>query len=258
MTELTWDAPGDRRFYTGIDRGVFYPKNSPGVPWNGLTSVQESTDGADQTYIYLDGRTVVNKLGLGHFAAKVEAITYPDEMLPYDGYAESMYSAQARANFNFSYRTILGNDAKGVDNGYILHLVYNCMLKPTDRDNGTLTASSDVNNFSWDLSTVPVPIPDGRPTAHFYLNSLEAEPGVLQALESYLYGTETTDPLFPQIDQLIGLFEANAVYLVVDNGDGTWTASGPDEAFNIVGDYFELNWPWVEWLDPDTYRIKSF
>jgi hypothetical protein len=258
MAELTWDAPGDRLFYTGVDRGVFYPQNSPGVPWNGLTSVKESTEGADQTYIYVDGRTVINKLGLGNFAATVEAITYPEALMPYDGYSESMYSAQSRATFNFSYRTILGNGADGVDHGYILHLVYNCMLKPTNRDYDTLTASSDLMDFSWDLSTVPVPIPDGRPSAHFFLNSTLVQPGILQALESYLYGTEIADPLFPAIDQLMGLFEENALYLVVDNGDGTWTASGPDEAFDINGDVFALDWPWVEWLDTDTYRIKSF
>ena len=34
---VKWDTIGERRFETGVDRGVLYPTSGMGVPWNGLT-----------------------------------------------------------------------------------------------------------------------------------------------------------------------------------------------------------------------------
>ncbi len=41
MTRLVWDQLGDRVYETGLDRGVLYFTDGGGVPWNGLTSVEE-------------------------------------------------------------------------------------------------------------------------------------------------------------------------------------------------------------------------
>ena len=257
MTELTWDAPGDRYFETGVDRGVFYPQNAAGVAWNGLVTVKESVENTGQSTYYVDGQKQINQLNLGDFAATIEAITYPDEFLPYDGYVDN-FSGQNRPRFNFTYRTLLGNDIQGTDPGYRLHLVYNCQVKPTAQTNSSLNTSPSTSLFSWDLSTVPVPVQDARASAHFIVDSTQVDPGIIFAIESYLYGTVSTDPQFPDISQLIGIFEANSVYVIIDNGDGSWTATGPDEAFNIAGSVFSIEWPWVEFLDMDTYKIKSF
>ena len=51
MARLEWDKTGERYYEAGVEKGVLYlPENgvySTGVAWNGLTSVNESTDGAD-------------------------------------------------------------------------------------------------------------------------------------------------------------------------------------------------------------------
>ena len=46
MPKLVWDQTGEKRYETGVDRGVLYPKDTSGaypsgVAWNGLTKVSE-------------------------------------------------------------------------------------------------------------------------------------------------------------------------------------------------------------------------
>ena len=59
MTAIVWDDEGNKKFEAGCDRGVFYPidesgKYTPGVAWNGLTTVTESPSGAEATKSYAD------------------------------------------------------------------------------------------------------------------------------------------------------------------------------------------------------------
>lgn len=250
MTQLAWDAPAN--YYAGVDRGVFYPIGGTGIAWNGLVSVKEAEDTTSQAIIYIDGLKKVNQLGLGSFSATIDALTYPDEFLPYDGYAE-FTTGQARPLFNFLYRVQNG------DTAYQLHLVYNCQAAPTPLDNQSLSNAIVPETFSWNLSTTPIPVPDARASAHFILDSQLIDPSILTAIENLLYGTDTSDPTCPTTTDLLAIFETYALYIVVDNGDGSWTATGPDEAFDVTSDgYFTLDWPWVKTIDADTYAIKSF
>ncbi len=41
MAVLTWDGIGQKFYETGLDRGVLYQEDGVGVPWNGLTAVDE-------------------------------------------------------------------------------------------------------------------------------------------------------------------------------------------------------------------------
>jgi len=233
---LTWDDTGSHKYEAGVDRGVFYPKTGPGVAWNGLTSVKEDVDNAGPTIGYMDGQKTVNQLQLGTFAADISAITYPDEMLAYDGYSELLYSGQKRDLFNLSYRSLIGNDIEGLSYGYRLHLILNCMLTPTIRSNESMNQSAETMDFEWKLSTTPVANPFNRPSAHFFIDSPNVEAPALDALENLLYGQEAgADPFFPTIEQLLAIFEANAIFTVVDNGDGTATITGPDDWVYDVG-----------------------
>lgn len=256
---ITWDDSGSRIFEAGIDRGVFYPSLGPGVPWNGLLSVTQSVENTGLATFYIDGRKQISKLELGNFSAKVEAFTYPSEMLPYDGYSQ-LLNGQKRSVFNLSYRSLLANDVDGTSLGYSLHLVYNCMLAPTNRDNQSLNADSEIMDFSWDLSTVPIAIPNYRPTAHLYLESTTVEQGALAAIEAVLYGGVGVAPRFPTISEIMEIFEANAIVTIIDNGDGSFTASGPDEDVFETSDPTEwiFTWPNVIELDPVTYKVSSY
>ena len=61
MSKLEWDKTGERLYHLGVDHGVVFPmakgKYSTGAPWNGLTAVNESPDGADPNDIYARQRT---------------------------------------------------------------------------------------------------------------------------------------------------------------------------------------------------------
>lgn len=226
---ISWDDTGSRTFEAGVDRGVFYPKTGPGVAWNGLVFVEESVDSGSQSIIYIDGVKQVNQIDIGTFQSTIEAFTYPEEFEPYDGLASPIFTGQPRPQFGFSYRTLLGNDVFNTDLGYRLHLVYNCMVKPSTRDNGSLNSDPDILNFSWDLTTVPVAFPYDRPTAHIYLQTDTIEQTALDTIETILYGTDLSDPRMPSIVEVLSIFEANAIFIVVDNGDHTVTVTGPDD-----------------------------
>lgn len=256
---ITWDDTGSRKFEAGVDRGVFYPKTGPGVPWNGLVSVNESVDSSNQSIIYIDGIKLVNQIDIGTFSATIEAFTYPSEFEPYDGLQFPIFKNQLRSQFNFSYRTLIGNDLQGLNFGYRLHLVYNCMVKPTSRNNESL--NSDIQNFSWDLTTIPEAFPYDRPTAHIYLETTSIEQGALSAIEDILYGTSTLAPRMPTIAEVISIFEDNALFIVVDNGDGTVTVTGPDDwvTEDLVDSHlWTLTSPSIFELETSEYKVSSY
>ena len=62
---LTWDDIGERTYETGVDHGVLYPIDdtgayTPGVAWNGLTTVTESPSGAASNPQYADNIKYLN------------------------------------------------------------------------------------------------------------------------------------------------------------------------------------------------------
>lgn len=249
MTRLSW---GQRTYEYGVDRGVFYPHGGVGYPWNGLVSVVESTVDASQSLLYLDGVGHANQLLIGSFAATVEAITYPEEFEIFDGYA-GLYSAQRRRRFDFSYRTMQE------DGHYKIHLVYNVLATPTQRNNTTLDESNDISLFSWEFLTRPEPVEDAKSSAHFVIDTKYVYPHVLTLIEDRLYGTEASLAGMPTVVDLLAIFWDNALFRVIDNGDGTATVIGNDDAVDNVGtDLWRLEWPSVVQLNTTTYRVSSF
>lgn len=257
---ISWDDPGSRLFEAGVDRGVFFPKGGQGVPWNGLLSVKEAVDNEGSSIMYVDGQKIINQLQLGDFAADISAITYPDELYPYDGYQKPIFSGQARPLFNLSYRSLIGDGREGLSYGYRLHLIFNCMLTPANRVNQTMNDQMDISNFEWKLSTVPVATPYNRPTAHFMLDSPNLEPGALTAVENMLYGIDGGEnSIFPTVQQLLDIFEANAIFIVVDNGNGTVTITGPDDWVLPIGsDQVSITSPSFNQIDDIHILAKSY
>lgn len=261
MTRLSWGEPGTRLYETGIDRGVFYPRDGVGVPWNGLIAVSEAPSGSDIISGHYDGEKFRQQRTSDSFSAEIKAYTYPKEMEEYDGNAVLFdgglkSSSNKRKIFNLSYRTLVGND-DGNESSYLVHLVYNAILTPSDKSFISAGSNTEAIPFSWKLDTVPNFLPTGEASAHLIVNPRIAYPWAVNALEDILYGTSDTDPSFPSMTEVIELFENASILRITDNGDGTWTADGPDEAFNIVGDYFEITWPSAVYIDTVTYKISS-
>ena len=112
--------------------------------------------------------------------------------------------------------------------------------------------------FEWSLNTVPEILPTGEFSAHVVINPKNAYPWAMSAIEDILYGTGISDSRFPGIIEVVDLFENASILRITDNGDGSWTAEGPDEAISMLDSTsFEITWPSAIYLDSETYRISS-
>lgn len=265
MTRLSWEGTNEKFFETGVDRGVLYVEGKDGVPWIGLVSVSESPSGGDAKEVFLDGLKIVNRSKPEDFKAEIEAYTYPQEFEECEGAQEMAnglrVTQQNRKMFNLCYRTKVGNDIDGIEHAYKLHLVYNALAAPTDKDYESLSDDTDIPTFTWSISTRPVRFEDPffgvKYGAHIVLDSRVVYPWAMEAIENFLYGTDTTLPKFPTPDELLELFIDNALVKVIDNGDGTFSVEGPDANVYAVGDNYTVNWPSVVDIDEDNTQLSS-
>lgn len=208
MSKIAWGAPGSREFEVGIDRGVFYPRglDTP-VPWNGLIKVQEAPDVDSSTEVYFEGIKVLNIPGSEEFAGTIDAFSYPQKLIQYDGFGDVgtvLYiGQQPRKVFDFSYRTLIGNDLVGEAFGYKIHLVYNVLLEPTTREYGSVGSNVEPMTYSWSFSTTPIAITGFKPSGHLILRSNNE--AFMAALENILYGTDVTAARMPPPAEVISL-----------------------------------------------------
>lgn len=221
MAKLTWDDTGNRLYETGVKQGVLYPVADnggygTGVAWNGLTAVTESPSGAEPTALYADDIKYLELMSNEEFGATIEAYTYPDEFAECDGSAELTEGVkigqQPRKAFGLCYRTTLGNDVKGNDYGYKLHLVYGCKAAPSEKAYATINDSPEAITFSWEVTTTPVSVTGHKPTAHLEIDSTKVDPTKLAALEAILYGSATGDnatPRLPLPDEVLSTLSAS-------------------------------------------------
>lgn len=216
MAKITWDNTGEKIYETGVDHGVLYPQVSgaypKGVAWNGLINVSENPSGAEPSPIYADNIKYVNLMSAEEFGATVEAYIYPDEFAECDGsksLSEGVYIGQQnRTPFGMCYRTKIGNDVEGDAYGYKLHLIYGALASPTEKAYATVNDSPEAITFSWELSTTPVNVKGGKPTALLTIDSTKANAEKLAALEAILYGSETEEARLPLPDEIATLFSA--------------------------------------------------
>jgi hypothetical protein len=236
MATLEWDKTGTRRYENGVDRGVLYLPDCIAVPWNGLTEINEQpnqkTDG-----IYFDGCKVNDFVTLGTFEASLKAITYPDELTDLEGESavrRGVYTGEQRLKtFALCWRTQVGNDVQGNSASYKIHIVYNVTASPSDVTYASLSDDPELAEFEWDLTTVPNELSGYRSTSHLVIDSSEIDPWLLEDLEEILYGSSVKDPCLLPMDDLVDYMDSWCRVRVVDNGDGTWTATEHREGGNI-------------------------
>jgi len=206
MVALIWDATGQRRYETGVNKGVLYQRDSAGnyvngVAWNGLVSISESPSGAEATPMYADNIKYLNLISAEEFGATIEAFTYPDEFAANDGTKEIApgitVGQQNRLTFGLSYRTLVGDDVLGTDKGYKIHLIYGALAAPTEKAFGTVNESPEAITFSWELTTTAVDVPGSKPSATITIDSTKVPAAKLAEIEAILYGSGATDPRLP-------------------------------------------------------------
>lgn len=229
MPRIAWDAVGEKYYETGVDRVSLYPVNAqgeytPGVAWNGVTSISETPEGAEPNDQYADNIKYLSILSAEDLGGTIEAFQSPKEFDACDGAAEVapgvVIGQQARKPFGLSYRTKIGNDTDGEDHGYKLHLLYGAKASPSERSYETINDSPEAATLSWDYTTTPVPVTGYKPTALITIRSTDVDASKLKALEDILYGTDATagregedgtDARLPLPDEVITLLSGGTV-----------------------------------------------
>lgn len=247
MPKLVWDKVGNRRYETGLDRGVLYLPDGSAVPWNGLTAVIENFS-KEVTPVYYDGMKINDLVVLGDFSASMKALTYPDEFLELEGLASDrcgiFYTEQPPQVFGLCYRTLIDDDVPSQNQAYKLHIVYNVTAVPSERSYETRSATVTPVLFEWDIVAVPEEIPGFRPTASLVIDSRDVDPLMLQDIEEKLYGGTEADASLVSMLDLVTYINSWYRVKIIDNGDGTWTAItnkpgfiswGTDELVTLTG-----------------------
>lgn len=218
MSKLEWDKTGERFLEYGTQKGVLYVQNADGtygtgVVWNGLTAVTESPDGAEPNDLYADDMKYASLRSAETFGGTIEAYQSPDAFDECDGTAVPVTGVylgqQKRKPFGFSFVTQVGNDtATDTDDGYKLHIWYNCTASPSERSYETVNDSPDAITFSWEIATTPVPLSGYKPISTITIDSTKLDTTGktrLALLEDKLYGTNSTQPQLPDPATVIGI-----------------------------------------------------
>lgn len=215
MPRLVWDQIGEKRYETGVDRGVVFPfvggAYATGEAWNGLTGVSEAPSGAEPTPLYANNKKYMDLMSDEQFGMTITAYTFPDgfaQCLGCKDLAKGLrLTQQERSTFGMTYRTLIGNDTEKNAYGYKIHIVYGATAKPSQKDSKTVNESPEAIEMSWECSTTPIDVPGFKPTAHIEINSKDIDAAKLKAIEDLLYGTESQESTLPTIEELIELME---------------------------------------------------
>lgn len=261
MATLVWDKVGERSYQSGVDRGVLYLQDGKAVAWNGITSVEDTGVSILSSY-YLDGVKYLDSLAPGDFTGKLKAFTYPDEFDLVNGIASFSpglsYYDQPAKSFNLSYRTRVGNDQDS-EHAYKIHLLYNLIANPDTYVYQSLSDQVSPIEFAWVLSGTPPKINNFRPTVHISIDSEDTPSDLLKSLEDTLYGTETSAPSLPSITEIAAFFGYLGSLIIVDHGDGTWSAIDESNTYiTMTNDTtFQIDGADSTYLDATTYTIST-
>ncbi len=216
MAKLVFDELGKRFYETGVSNAVLFPQADDGtypkgVAWNGITAANESPSGAESNDQYADNMVYLSLTGAEKFEGTIEAFSSPAEFDECDGMKEISkgltVSQQTRKPFGFAYKSILGNDIKGNDYGYKLHIWYGCKAAPSERSHSTVNDSPEPQNPSWSISSTPVAVPGAKPSSVLTFNSTTTPADKLKKIEDILYGTEAADARLPLPTELLELLK---------------------------------------------------
>lgn len=261
MAVLEWDKVGERRYETGVDHGVLYLDDGRAVVWNGLTGIEDGSSREAQSF-FLDGMKYLERHTVGVYSGRLRALTYPDEfeeILGNEPVANGLiYYNQSPKSFNLTYRTRIGNDLSA-DHGYKIHVLYNLMAIPENVGFETIGESTNPVEFSFALSGTPPMIAGHYPTVHISIDSTKTNPDILATIEDILYGSAISNPRLPPIDELTSLLEMFGSLVIVDNGDGTWTAIDLADQYITMDSstQFTINNVDVTYLDVSTYEVST-
>lgn len=241
MSRLIWNLPGTNEYEAGVDRGVYYSPDGTVEAWPGLVSVVESVEVVGSKNRFLDGSRRPSSQGREYFGGTIEAMTYPSS------FDSDVLITRRPKPFTFSYRVMK-------ESFYEIHIVYNVLLAPSSFENQVQNTSA----FQWDFTTRQMAVDEETSSAHLVISSSVAHPQTIQALEEALYGSEERDPAYLTPPEIFQIFEENSIVRIIDHGDGTWTAIGPDDMVYMTDDTsFVIDSPSAVWISSTEYTVHS-
>lgn len=216
MAKLVFDELGKRFYETGVSNAVLFVQADngtypTGVAWNGITAANESPSGAESNDQYADNIKYLSLTGAEKFEGTIEAFSSPKEFDECDGMATIAKGVNAhqqnRKSFGFAFKSILGNDVKGNEYGYKLHLWYGCKAAPSERSHATVNDSPEPQNPSWSITSTPVPIPGHKPASVLTITSTEVDAAKLAKIEEAIYGSDDANSHLPTPQEIIAMLQ---------------------------------------------------
>jgi hypothetical protein len=225
--KLQFDRPTDRQYENGIEKVAIFPiqhgQYQNGIAWSGITAVNERPSGAEPNPLYADNIKYLNLMSAEEFAATIEAYDYPKECGDCFGQSEiadGVYIGQQnRKHFGLVYKTRC-LDANNKSE-YKSHILFNCLLSATEQNHTTVGDTPEAVVLSWELTADKHSIPNFKPSSSLVLDSEKLTKAgfynLLKFFEDTLYGTDTTDPGFLSLKQIVESIP-KVIYLR-DSGD---------------------------------------
>lgn len=217
MAVMTWHGTGTREIEAGVSEVALFTMGTSayntGVPWNGVTAINENPSGADVTDLYADDIKYASMRAAEKFGFSIEAYTYPSAWAECDGSAEATTGVylgqQNRKAFGLVYKSKIGDETHpGMDKGYKLHIIYNSTASPSSRTYTTIGENPDALSFSWEANSTPVEVTGYKATCEIVIDSTKANATNLATLLGMIYGTSNTDPTLPAPDTVISTMSA--------------------------------------------------
>lgn len=223
MAKMKWNEVGTKRFETGISEGAIFvgtpKKGLAGVPFDGLTGVDESPDGGDANDQFANNVKWLSLRGPENYKGTIKSFMYPEEFEPCMGNAEVLtsgnkstgayFGSQSKLPFSMAYKTVVGSDDKGIDFSEKLHVFWNATCSPVDKSYVTINESPEAMEMSWEFDTVPVPVGEGfKPSAHFEMTKTTENATVYQSICDALYGTDDEEPSLLMPADIVALLKA--------------------------------------------------
>lgn len=223
MPRLKWGETGKKKYQVGIHNVALFVADSSadtgyavGVPWNGVSAVNDSPSGAEANDFYANDSKYGSIRSSEQFAGTIEAFTSPPEFDACDGSATIapgvIVHQQNRKPFGLAYMNTIGNDVEGMDYGEALHLVYNATASPGEVNHETVNESPDVSPISWEFDTTPVSVPGYKPASHFEFRSDEMDNEKWKNLIDLVYGSDESsggESTLPKPETIISMFAAD-------------------------------------------------
>lgn len=257
MSRVGWGSDANRLAIFGVDQVTLFDPNGSPTPWDGVISITDNPSSTPIATQYVDGRAVSSNKITGETVLSIKAYTYPDVLDSHE--IDNLFSGGLRRrSMALSYRTgLYGSNGDLI--GHRLHIVYNATLK--DDSVNYVGSSKDATpmSFGWTVTAKPVPVANLKATAHFFMDFSLAYSGVESDLYDALYGTEDSDGFLLSPDDLISFFEERAALIVLDHGDGTWSAIGSDDIVRMLdSETFQIDWSSANYISSDAYVVSTY